>query len=217
MRDEQSRYWDEFYRKTKRAWKGLTELPIRLVGDERILELGCGDGKTMSALESSGNYIVGVDFSSNALKTCRRRFYMSQKIDFLRADVSFLPFRNRSFDIVIAFHIFEHLRSNERSIVVSEVKRVLIPDGILLLRVFSVEDMRFGAGERLDDSTFIKGTGIIIHYFNEDEVLRLLEGMTIKRISKVEKEKDYGGHRVKRSYIEVIAENQEPSDFSYRR
>ncbi|MDH7508056.1 MAG: class I SAM-dependent methyltransferase [Methanomassiliicoccales archaeon] len=208
MQSEQSRYWDEFYRKTKRAWKGLTELPVRLRGNERILELGCGDGKTLSALEYSGNCLVGVDFSSEALKICRKRFHMNERTDFLRAEASFLPFRNRSFDVVIAFHIFEHLRSNERSIVMSEVKRVLVPNGILLLRVFSTEDMRFGTGEGLDDSTFVKGTGVTVHYFDEGEILELLEGMEIRKMSKVEKEKAYGGRRVKRSYIEVVAENR---------
>ncbi|MCQ5376169.1 MAG: class I SAM-dependent methyltransferase [Methanomassiliicoccales archaeon] len=205
MNHEQQRLWDEYYHTSARAWKGFEELPLKLSGDERILELGCGDGKTMSAFESIGNIGVGVDFSLAALRSCKKRFFGNENLHFVHADAANLPFRNQSFDIVIAYHLFEHLDAESRIAVVSEARRVLVDGGLFLIRVFSIEDMRYGAGRCVGNNTFQRGTGIILHYFDEGEILRLLEGMTIRSISRIDRSKRYGATNLKRSYIEAIA------------
>ncbi|MEM2943725.1 MAG: class I SAM-dependent methyltransferase [Methanomassiliicoccales archaeon] len=205
MNTDQQRLWDKCYRTSLRLWKGFEEFPVKLLGNERVLEIGCGDGKTISAVERENSFLVGVDFSFEALRTCRARFSGNHKLHFVQADAVSLPFRDKSFDLVISFHLFEHLKSDERQAVISEVKRILVENGIFLFRALSTHDLRYGSGKEIEKNTFLKGSGMTVHFFDENEVLELLEGMIIERLSKIDKKKRYGEAEVRRSYIEAVA------------
>jgi ubiquinone/menaquinone biosynthesis C-methylase UbiE len=54
--------------------------------------------------------------------------------------------------------------------IAEEAARVLQPGGLLLVQEFSVEDMRHGTGRAVEDATFLRGAGIITHYFTEPEI-----------------------------------------------
>ena len=57
-----------------------------------------------------------------------------------------LPFRDETFDTVMAFHVYEHLRSDEESIrMFSEISRVLKPSGVA--KIGPLEIMHVGSSE----------------------------------------------------------------------
>ena len=55
----------------------------------------------------------------------------------------------------------------------AEAVRVTAPGGRLHLRVFSREDLRAGAGREVEDGSRLRATGVLTHYFTEDEVASL--------------------------------------------
>lgn len=55
-----------------------------------------------------------------------------------RADLLALPFENDSYDLVLASHVLEHVRDDAKAL--SEISRVLKPDGIAILPVPIVAD-----------------------------------------------------------------------------
>jgi hypothetical protein len=64
----------------------------------------------------------------------------------------------------------------DRSRAAKEILRVLKPAGYLFVEGFGRGDIRFGEGEEVEDSSFLRGNGIVTHYFQEGEIPALFEG-----------------------------------------
>ncbi len=184
--------WDQEYSKPDPLWKGPSRDDLPPLKGMRVLELGCGNGKTAAALVRSAEEIVAVDFSRRGLEACRRTL-TAPNLLLVEADVRNLPFADASFDQVVAFHVLGHLLKEERRAAADEVRRVLRPGGGLLVRVFSVNDMRCGSGTRIEQGTFVKGTGIPCHYFDAAELDDLFRELRKDALDEVRSEKRYDG------------------------
>jgi len=165
--------WENDYSKRGRLWGGaVTDLPDLPAGSN-VLELGCGSGKTMSAMIRNGWQVTGVDFSAPACVMCRQAVGLEAN-DVAVADARELPFRDQVFDAVFAAHVLGHLSAGGRIQIVSEISRVLKKSGLLFFRAFSTGDFRFGTGTEIEPGTYMRGTGIQTHYFGKEEVDYLL-------------------------------------------
>jgi ubiquinone/menaquinone biosynthesis C-methylase UbiE len=161
--------WDRDYCSRGRLWGGeVKDLPQMPAGSA-ILELGCGNGKTLSAMLSQPWRITALDVSMEAVRLCRASC-ASDKVDLLAADARHLPFPDRIFDAVFAFHMVGHVPMSEREKIASETARVLKVGGMLFFRDFGVDDMRAGQGMEVEPGTFRRGRGVITHYFTKEEV-----------------------------------------------
>ncbi len=188
--------WDESYRQEHPRWRGPSDLDLSgLKG--RVLELGCGDGKTAIALVEKGLEVVGLDTSRTALLILSKRV-VSERLSLVQADGLDLPFGEASFDCLASVHFLDHLLSGERGYAVEEMRRVLKPGGVIIGRFFSVNDMRFGKGEEIEPETYLRGNGVFNHYFTEGEILSLFDGylpITINSSNKPTKFSGDSGHR----------------------
>jgi SAM-dependent methyltransferase len=110
------------------------ELRRRFVLDEvrpgdRALDLGCGTGALTAALAHAGADAVGAEVAQAALERARRAH---PELRFLLVPTDGpLPFKDRAFDLVWASEVIEHVADTARWL--SEVRRVLVPGGRLLL------------------------------------------------------------------------------------
>ncbi|MDP9150826.1 MAG: methyltransferase domain-containing protein, partial [Myxococcota bacterium] len=83
----------------RRMTRVLGELPA---APARILDLGVGTGRELSALLDAGYHPTGVDLSPAMLARCARR---SRPVDLVEADFwRPLPFDDASFDSALALH-----------------------------------------------------------------------------------------------------------------
>ncbi len=73
-------------------------------GITSILEVGCGDGRLSSHLPSPSQNLTCTDLSGNALRHFRR-----PNTRRVQASVDFLPFADKSFDVVVCSEVLEHL------------------------------------------------------------------------------------------------------------
>ena len=94
-------------------------------GTGRCLDLGCGTGVAIPALERLGWNVVGVDVSAKMLE--RARAYGAELV---QASGAKLPFDDASFDAVVS--IWTHTDADDFPAVVREAARVLTPNGPLV-------------------------------------------------------------------------------------
>jgi SAM-dependent methyltransferase len=105
-----------------------------------ILDYGCGTGGNTSAYRSFGT-VVGIEPDSTAVRLANRRGGGR----YCRTSGTELPFRDGSFDVVMASDVLEHIERDGKA--VSEIARVLRPSGSVILSVpahgwlFSPHDM----------------------------------------------------------------------------
>jgi ubiquinone/menaquinone biosynthesis C-methylase UbiE len=100
----------------------------------RFLEAGCGPAANALQLAREGVEVAGVDLSRTALQSAEAAFAeRGLSGEFVLGDVRELPFPDESFDFVYAGGVVEHFRETE--LAVSEMARVLRPQGRLLLTV----------------------------------------------------------------------------------
>jgi len=169
--------WEKDYTCRGRLWGGaVVDLPAVPEGS-LVLELGSGDGKTLSALPG-GCRAVALDVSAQALHLASR---VRADAAFIQADAGCLPLQERIFDAVFAFHVAGHLLADGRRALASEAARVLKPGGRIYFRDFSERDMRAGQGAEVEPGTFRRGSGILTHYFGEDEVADLFRSQQIQQ------------------------------------
>lgn len=98
----------------------------------RVLDLGCGRGELLRHCLERGASAVGVDYAPDAL-VLARRILPAIGNGLIRADVQELPFGSNAFDLVFALDIFEHLHPSELERMLTEVCRVLVPEGRLIV------------------------------------------------------------------------------------
>ncbi|OPY31863.1 MAG: hypothetical protein A4E32_01467 [Methanomassiliicoccales archaeon PtaU1.Bin124] len=123
--------------------------------------------------------------------------------EYVLADATGLPFREKCFDVVNCSHVLEHLDEEGRKIASREVLRVLRCGGRLELQAFSVRDMRCGVGEEVEMCTFRRGDGIQYHYFQDDEVKALFALMEMVRLEHRTLMKRYHGQGMVRDVVQA--------------
>jgi SAM-dependent methyltransferase len=111
------------------------ERGLDLAAGVRILDLGCGKGPYVGALERRGYTAMGIDPDPAQLAVARRHVTRSGRL--AAASGERLPFRDAAFDRVVSVCVLEHTDDDRR--VLAEVRRVLKPGGVFALSVDSVE------------------------------------------------------------------------------
>ncbi|MEM2097637.1 MAG: methyltransferase domain-containing protein [Methanothrix sp.] len=115
------------------ALSALSELSIR--GDERILDIGCGDGKItahISQLVPDGS-VLGMDISPDMISFARRRHSPERfrNLRFEQGDALDLRFQEE-FDIVVSFACLHWIRDHIS--VLKGICRSLVPGGRMLVQ-----------------------------------------------------------------------------------
>ncbi|ACL17086.1 class I SAM-dependent methyltransferase [Methanosphaerula palustris] len=169
--------WDREYQCKGRLWGGTPQGIPPFLGGMKVLEVGCGDGKNLAALATRGVEITAFDLSPSAISLAQVQVRQGLRADLLVADGRSLPFRAGSFDAVILYHVAGHLRSGDRAVLAAACRDVIRSGGDLFFRGFSCEDLRAGKGARVEEDTYLRGNGILTHYFMEEEVASLFSGM----------------------------------------
>jgi arsenite methyltransferase len=126
------------------VWAEVLE-KLKLRGDERILDMGCGRGAVLllAAQHLTTGLAVGVDLwrsvdqSGNSAEATRRNAVLegvAVRVELHTGDMTALPFEDGSFDVVLSSYAIHNISGNAgRAKAVSEAVRVLRPGGRLLI------------------------------------------------------------------------------------
>ena len=129
----------EYFSSTRSfLWKELVPLTEYVKPGDKVLDLGCGNGRLYSFLRKRNIKYFGVDSSEKMIEIAREknqegdpRFEVVEALD--------LPFSENTFDKIYSIAVLHHIpSSNFRSDFVKEIKRVLKPKGKVILTVWNL-------------------------------------------------------------------------------
>jgi len=113
------------------SWGKKVLARLRLRGDERVLDAGCGTGRlTAELLEAlPQGSVVGVDLSENMLRSAREHLaQFGQRVALVACDLLHLPFE-RAFDGIVSTAAFHWVLDHDRLFL--NLRRALVPGGWL--------------------------------------------------------------------------------------
>lgn len=98
----------------------------RLATARRVLDVGTGEGQLarLASLQPHAELVVGVDPTWAQVDAAQTKGGIPE---YSRAEAATLPFKDASFDVVLACLVFEHIAAMDEAI--AEVARVLEPGG----------------------------------------------------------------------------------------
>lgn len=179
---DQSGYWDRGAAKTFTHPLSADFLAALQPGD-RILDYGCGYGRSLAQLASVGfTNTVGVDFSREMIARGRREH---PGLDLRHIERPAVDEPDQSFDAALILAVLTCVaRDDEQVIVMREIYRLLQPGGILFISDMPLQGdernrARYDEGRGLGPyGTFATGDGGIVRHHTDDHMTGWLTGFT---------------------------------------
>jgi len=188
---------EEFSRTRNNPWEEIKFLfDNYLIKDEKVLDLGCGNGRFYEFFKNKDIDYIGVDDSEKLIEIAKQKFPDGI---FQTANALSLPFQDNYFDKIYAVAILHHIPSKEfRLQFLKEAKRVLKQKGLLILTVWKFHNrkeiflllrytiLKIIGKSKLDFKDIFDPWGKKIkryyHWFSEKELINLAEeaGFKIK-------------------------------------
>ena len=128
--------WDaELYRERSNLQQAMAAEALQSLGlgsSERILDVGCGDGRITAeiARRAPNACVLGVDASTNMIRLGSQK--IAPNLNFKVADARSLPFHGE-FDLVVSFNALHWI--HEQELALASIHQALVPGGTAHLRL----------------------------------------------------------------------------------
>lgn len=141
--------WHQFYLNDERIQStppsACAQQAVEVFSQQRkqvVLDLGCGVGRDTFHLAEAGLSVVGADVAASGLEIAKRLKKIGQgDVLWARVDARALPFADVAFGGVYCFGVLHEFtgESWEEDVrnAMNEIRRVLAPQGVLVLAVLS--------------------------------------------------------------------------------
>ena len=154
---------------------------VRLIpnGQNKILELGCGEGKTLLNAKSQGKAceVVGIDIINAVSSHDELDNYLQGDIDNMS-----IPYPAEYFDVVVCADVLEHLVDPWQAL--NRVSKLLKKDGMLIVSLPNARDYLLFIAIFLKGSFTYKSEGLFdwghIRFFCKRDIVRLIEGAGLR-------------------------------------
>ncbi|HET9822088.1 MAG TPA: class I SAM-dependent methyltransferase [Burkholderiaceae bacterium] len=101
------------------------------VSGASVLDVACGEGYGSALLAGGALRVTGLDVSAEAVAHARSAYRDRANLEFAEGSCTRMPFADGQFDIAVSFETLEHI--GEQEAFADELKRVLKPDGLLVI------------------------------------------------------------------------------------
>lgn len=110
-------------------------IDFKSLADKDVLEIGVGNGSVAQLLAQRAGSFIGIDLTEYAIKSTKKRlelFSLGAQIE--QMDAEQLKFPDNSFDFIWSWGVIHHSSNTKK--ILSEIKRVLRPDGKAVVMVY---------------------------------------------------------------------------------
>lgn len=129
-----------------------------IVGKARVLDVCCGDGRSLKDILVKSKNLYGVDNDTAAVLDSRKCFSGMPEVSIVLADGRDLPYRDFFFDNVICMNTVENF-GDDRHKFYAEMKRVLKDDGEIIISTYNEDAFE-------DRKRVYEGSGVLIKEIN---------------------------------------------------
>lgn len=171
------------------------------------LDLGCGLGRHIPVLRNKFGLSIGIDISDKAILSSRNiishsssssshSFLHSSVASLVKGNMLAIPFRDNSFDLILAWRVIHIGKSSECRQTIDELYRLIKPGGKLLASIRSSNNTLCYLGEKngkkLEERTFRLNeegiAGAVYHFFDEKDVTDYFSRFKINLLTETELE-----------------------------
>ena len=149
-----------------------------LTPNSNVLEVGCGNGRSISDVLTVTPNVIGIDNDDRAVNEAKTNFSKESGVKIIKADATELPFGDKSFDFVICMTTFANF-ADKKFTILEEMKRVLKKEGKIIISVFSEDALAERMKvynvvgikiKEIKDGTVIFDDGIISEQFSKEQL-----------------------------------------------
>ena len=138
--DKNAGRYDRFMRKDAAAYEQMYELLRPVVRQKTVLDLATGTGVIAKHIVRYADHIEATDASQKMIEQAKQGV-KSAKLYFSVQDMFHLPYADQSFDVVIVVNALHIVPEPEKAL--SEIRRILKDDGVLVAPTFTHADNAF--------------------------------------------------------------------------
>ena len=120
------------------VFRARLSLELELLGERRyarVLEAGYGSGILLPTLATLAQEVHGIDLHRRPDLAARMLDLEGVRAELVTGSVTSLSYAARSFDAVVCLSTLEHLHGPELRAALTEMERVLRPDGVAIVGV----------------------------------------------------------------------------------
>ena len=133
-------------------YDGLIDYILNIDNDPSLLDIGSGRGEWVQKCQAKGFNSIGLELDPKMVDDCKKLNLNIKQGDAL----SLLnDFAEDSFSIVSAFHVIEHMNHENINELIIQSKRILKPDGLLILETPSIDNIMVSSKSFHIDPTHI--------------------------------------------------------------
>src|SRR5262245_12830013 len=100
---------------------------------KRVLDIACGEGYGSALLAEAADRVIGIDIDPQIVEFAANK-YQRPNLEFRCGPAHAVPMNDgEAFDLLVSFETLEHMSEEHQQRFLSEAKRLLAPDGVILL------------------------------------------------------------------------------------
>jgi len=137
---DQEKYWDRVAEEKEFPTPfQFSEFEKHVSREMKILDMGCGYGRTLNELYNQGfRDLTGIDYSQGMINRGLRNY---PNLNLLKTGGDKIPFPDDEFDAVLLVAVLtSNYKNEEQQGLISEIRRVLRDDGILYVNDYLIND-----------------------------------------------------------------------------
>jgi ubiquinone/menaquinone biosynthesis C-methylase UbiE len=135
VKADYSRIAPDFSRTRQKYWEEMRGFAARLKSGDRVLDLGCGNGRLYEVLQDLSISYLGVDNSRELIDFAKRRWNENEKRKFLVGEATDLAWwKGEKYNAVFVIAAMHHVPSYElRKKVLENIAKILEKDSLLIM------------------------------------------------------------------------------------